>query len=553
MNKTFMKCFGSLVAVSLLALCCGEKPEPEPTPTPDPAPKAITLSPSSVSAPAEGGTYEVTVKTPFVPQVEAPSWVSVSNGTLSSYSVVTTLTVAANTEYEVRSATLTFKATGATSATLTVSQAAATKPDPPAPGYDGLASFFGLGWNLGNQMDAVYNSVTWETDKFGMPDETVWGSTKATKATFEGVRKAGFTSVRIPITWTRTIGSAPGYSIDESWLSRVEELVGFAHDAGLKVIINMHHDECHFISFLSDLDKLISEGKVPANKRDEWIARYKEVFWQNIADAPYNSELNTQIKEKIKGAWTQIANRFKDCGDDWLMMEGFNEINDGGWGWSEDFKKNPQKQSNTLNEWNQVFVDAVRATGHQNATRWLGVPSYCANPEFTKYMTIPTDPANKVAVSVHFYDPSDYTIGDAQYSDWGHTGAEGKKAAGSDEDHVKSVFGKLNSTYVAKGIPVYIGEFGCSMRSKSDTRAWAFYKYYMEYVVKAAKTYNLPCFLWDNGVSGSGKEKHGYINHGNGNYVGNSKEILDIISNAWSNDSDTYTLDYVYSKAPHIN
>ena len=315
----------------------------------------------------------------------------------------------------------------------------------------------------------------------------------------------------------------------------------------------MHHDECHFISFLNDLDDKISKGDVPSSKRNEWIARYKEIFWQNIADAANDADLNTQIKNKIKGAWTQIANRFKDYGDDWLMMEGFNEINDGGWGWSKDFKDNPQKQCNILNEWNQEFVDAVRATGGKNATRWLGVPSYCANPEFTKYMTIPTDPAQKVAVAVHFYDPSDYTIGKAQYSDWGHTGAAGKKAEGGDEDHVKTVFGKLYSTYVANGIPVYIGEFGCSMRSKSNSRAWAFYKYYMEYVVKAAKTYCLPCFLWDNGTGGTGQEQHGYINHGNGNYIGNSKEILDIISNAWSNENESYTLDVVYSKAPHIN
>ena len=109
---------------------------------------------------------------------------------------------------------------------------------------------------------------------------------------------------------------------------------------------------------------------------------------------------------------------------------------------------------------------------------------------------------------------------------------------------------KMGSEAIAKDIPVYMGEFGCSMRAKSNTRAWAFYKYYMEYVVKAAKTYNLPCFLWDNGVSGTGKEQHGYVHHGNGNYIGNSKEILDVIYKAWNNDSETYTLDYVYSTAP---
>ena len=518
-----------LTLVSMMCSCNGKKENPEPTPDPTPkAPTAITLSTSTLSAKAEGETFEITVKTPFVPQVEKPDWVTVTNGTLANYSVVTKLTVAANYSYEARSATLTFKATGATSATLTLTQAAATKPEPPAPGYDGLASFFGLGWNMGNQFDAYYNG-SWAGEKEGYPDETCWmpephEEYKASQATFDGVKAKGFSSVRIPISWLKMIGPAPDYTIDETWMNRIYEVVGYAHNAGLKVIINTHHDENHGVN--------------------------NDYQWQDIKNAANSSAKNEAIKAEIKAVWTQIANKFKDSGDDWLMMEGFNEINDGGWGWSEDFKKNPQKQCNILNEWNQEFVNAVRATGGKNATRWLGVPSYCANPGFTKYMTIPNDPAGKVAVSVHFYDPSDYTIGEAQYSDWGHTGAAGKKASGGDEDHVQEVFGMLYSTYIANGIPVYLGEFGCSMRPKSNSRAWAFYKYYMEYVVKAAKTYCLPCFLWDNGTGGTGQEQHGYIHHGNGNYIGNSKEVLDIISKAWSNESASYTLDYVYSKAP---
>ena len=524
MYKTFMKCFSCLIAVLALALCCGKTPEPTPTPEPDPAPKTITLSQTAISAGAEGGSYEITVKSPFVPQVEKPTWITVTSGTLKDYSVTVSVVVAANTAYEAREATLTFKATGATSATLKVSQAAAEKPEPPTPGEkDGLASFFGLGWNMGNHFDAYYNG-SWAGEKEGYPDETAWQGNKATQATFDGVKALGFTSVRIPISWLKMIGPAPEYKIDETWMNRVYEVVGFAHNAGLKVIINTHHDENHGV-----------------NNTYQWL---------DIKNAANNSELNTQIKAEIKAVWTQIATKFADCGDDWLMMESFNELNDGGWGWSDDFKKNPTKQANILNEWNQVFVDAVRATGGSNATRWLGVPSYCANPGFTKYMTIPNDPAKKIAVSVHCYDPSEYTIGDAQYSDWGHTGAEGKKVAGDNEKQIRDVFSDLYTRYISQDIPVYMGEFGCSMRAKSNARAWAFYKYYMEYVVKAARTYSVPCFLWDNGAEGDGKEKHGYINHGTGKPIGNSKEILDILKKAWFTEDEGYTLDYVYSTAP---
>ena len=374
-----------------------------------------------------------------------------------------------------------------------------------------LFGVLGLGWNLGNQLDAYSGN---------MPSETVWGNPKATQQTFDKVKAAGFSTVRIPVTWLGKIGAAPDYTIDASWMARVTEVVGYAHNAGLNVIVNTHHDENH-----------------------------NDDHWLNLKDAPSNAALNTQIKEEITAVWTQIANNFKDCGD-WLFFEGFNELNDGGWGWSADFKADPTRQCNVLNEWMDCFVKAVRATGGNNATRWLGIATYAANPNYVQYLKLPTDTASKLMISVHFYDPSDYTIGDAQYSDWGHTGAAGKKASGSDEDYVEALFKSLCYKYVNRGIPVYIGEFGCSMRNKADSRAWAFYKYYMEYVVKAAHTYGLPAILWDNGAEGYGKEHHPYIHHGTGDYIGSSKEIVDVIVKAMTNTSSSYTLESLYNNAP---
>ena len=73
----------------------------------------------------------------------------------------------------------------------------------------------------------------------------------------------------------------------------------------------------------------------------------------------------------------------------------------------------------------------------------------------------------------------------------------------------------------------------------------------MEYVVKAAKTYGLPCFVWDNGGDGSaGQEKHGYIHHGTGKYLGNAAEVVAKMKKAWFTTSDSYTLEYVYNTAP---
>ena len=394
-----------------------------------------------------------------------------------------------------------------------------TENEPEDPGTDvhlsedawELATQLGLGWNMGNQMDATSGN---------MPSETAWGNPVCTQQTFTNLKKAGFTSVRIPITWLEKIGEAPDYKIDEAWMGRVAEIVGYAENAGLYAIINTHHDECN-----------------------------KDGRWLDLLKASQNADFNTETKAKIKAVWTQIANKFKDKGD-WLIMESFNELQDGGWGWSTTFLADPTKQCGILNEWNQVFVDAVRATGDNNATRWLGVPTYAASPSFVDYFSMPSDPAGKTMLAVHYYDPSEYTIGDAQYSDWGHTGASDKKASGGDEVQLNATFNKLMRNYVNKGIPVYLGEFGCSMRNKSDSRAWAFYLYYMEYVAKAARTYGMPAFLWDNGVSGYGKEHHGYINHGTGAYMGNSKEVIDKLVKAMTGDDTSYTLESVYNNAP---
>ena len=117
---------------------------------------------------------------------------------------------------------------------------------------------------------------------------------------------------------------------------------------------------------------------------------------------------------------------------------------------------------------------------------------------------------------------------------------------------MRKVLGKLSTEFVQKGIPVYLGEFGCSMRKQSEARAWAFYKYYLEYVVKAARTYGMPCLLWDNGVVGAGAENHGYLDHGTGAYINGSEPLIETMVKAWSSTDASYTLQSVYDSAPQL-
>ena len=372
-----------------------------------------------------------------------------------------------------------------------------------------VALSLGVGWNLGNQMDAYSK---------GIADETAWGNPVATQALFDTLKSKGFSTVRIPVTWLGHIGEAPDYKIDEIWLNRVVELVEMAEKAGLNAIVNMHHDG--------------------GNSR----------HWLNIKDAALDPEKNEEIKKEIIALWTQIAEAMKDKSN-FLMFESFNEIHDGGWGWGAN-RTDGGKQYECLNQWNQVFVDAVRATGGNNAERWLGVPSYVTNIDLAVdgSMQLPSDDAKRVMVSVHFYDPNDFAL-NSDVTDWGHTGDKDKKGKViQDEDYIKSQFGKLTSYWVDKGVPVYIGETGPS--NNIDARGNAFRNYYLEYMHKAAREAGLAVIYWDNGAVGAGTDKFGLFRHSDGMILNNSEEAINAMLTGGTCPDEDYTLETVFEKAP---
>jgi endoglucanase len=333
----------------------------------------------------------------------------------------------------------------------------------------------------------------------------------------DGVQAAGFKAVRICTTWEGHIGPAPAYRIEDKWLDRVAEIVGYAERAGLVAIVNTHHDE---------------------------------TYWQDISKCINNAANHEKVKDEVFALWTQIAERFKDKGE-WLVFESFNEIQDGGWGWSEAFRKNPGAQYKILNEWNQTFVDAVRATGGENATRWLGIPGYAANPGFTiAGLVLPTDytSANRLMVAVHDYDPYDYTLKDPLIRQWGHTAAADKRLSGDNEKAVVDVFDNLKAAYLDQGIPVYLGEMGCSRHTAEDL---PYQRYYMEYFCKAAADHLLPMYLWDNGAKGTGSERHAYIDHGTGQFADDeARTLVGLMVKAVTTKDPAYTLQSVYDAAP---
>ena len=466
----------------------------------------MTSDKTSISFDRFGGETVVTVTSSMQPSASTDaSWCLVQTGTIGS-DKTTAITVAApaNRKASAQSGTLTVTC-GTQKLSIPLSLEAYQKPETaaataltPEMVFEAMAP----GWNMGNHMDAISNDVA---------SETAWGNAKATQATLDGVKAAGFKAVRICVTWQGHIGEAPAYRLDEQWLGRVEEIVGYAEKAGLVAIVNTHHDESYWLDI---------------NKASE------------------------KTKDEIISVWSQIAQRFKDKGE-WLVMESFNEIQDGGWGWSEAFKADPKRQYDILNSWNQVFVDAVRATGGNNATRWLGIPGYAASPQFTiAGLTLPQDytSANRLIVAVHDYDPYNYTLSNPLVAQWGHTADPAKRCSDQDEKNVVDVFDNLKAAYLDKDIPVYLGEFGCSRHKEEDL---PYQMYYIEYFCKAAADHLLPMYLWDNGVSGSGSETHGYFNHGTGQLLDETaKALVERIVKAATNKETAYTLESVYNSAP---
>lgn len=325
-----------------------------------------------------------------------------------------------------------------------------------------------LGWNLGNALDA--------------PDgETSWGNPPITQELLAAVAQAGFDLVRIPVTWSKHTGPGPDYVIEASWFDRVEEVVGYAHRAGLYAVIDLHHDGADGF-----------EGV-------EWLTL-------NDASGATTAENDAAVKARFVTLWTQIAERFAHHGEE-LLFESMNEIHDG-------YGAPDPRHMKFINQLNQTFVRLVRASGGNNAERHLVVPGYNTNIEHTVAgFELPTDStANRLILSVHFYDPYLYAL-QAKTHTWG-SASPGRDDWGQ-EAHVVEQFDKLKAKFVDRGIPVLMGEYGATHQAGYED----YRRYYMEYVTKAAVDRGILPVYWDNGGRGSGGEKFGLFDRNSGSVL----------------------------------
>ncbi len=331
-----------------------------------------------------------------------------------------------------------------------------------------------IGWNLGNALDA--------------PDgETSWGNPPITRELLAWVLDAGFRIVRIPVTWSKHTGPGPDYLVDKAWIERVRQVVDHARAAGLYAIINVHHDG--------------ADG-------------FKEVEWLTLNDANGNTtaENDAVVQTRFVKVWTQIAQAFGDYGEE-LLFESMNEIHDG-------YGAPDPRHMARINQLNQTFVDLVRKSGGNNAQRHLVVPGYNTNIEHTlKGFQLPTDSTqNRLTLSVHFYDPYLFAL-QAKVHTWG-AASPGRDDWGQ-EDHVVKQFDQLKATFIDRGIPVLMGEYGATHQAGYED----YRRYYMEYVTKAAVERGIVPVYWDNGGQTSGGESFGLFDRRSGSVL--HPEILE--------------------------
>ena len=329
-----------------------------------------------------------------------------------------------------------------------------------------ITEAMGLGWNLGNQLEASSG---------GLPSETCWGNPEITKELIDTVKAQGFKTVRIPVSYLDMIGDGPDYKIDTDWLDRVQEVVDYVVDNDMFAIVNMHGDGYYTVDH----------------------------SWLLCAE---DDDKQTEIKDKYGKVWTQIADRFKDY-DQHLIFESMNEE------FNNDYGKPDEKAYDNINAYNQIFVDSVRATGSNNEKRWLLLPGWNTNIDYTandEYnFKIPTDKGCKadgkrIMISVHYYDPFNFTIDENKTAktQWGKYAVKNYDNWGQ-EDYVDSQMALLNEKFVSQGYPVVIGEFGAQDKTEKFADYNEFRRYWAEYLIKAAKKNGVVCVYWDNGYNGN--------------------------------------------------
>lgn len=317
-----------------------------------------------------------------------------------------------------------------------------------------FADSLGTGWNLGDTLDAIDRSLSY-TEPSGLDSETLWANPYTTKEMIACVKDAGFGFIRIPVTWRHHFDTENGYKIDKEWLDRVQQIVDWSLECGLKAIINIHHDTT-----------------MNETQPDQWFID-DEAHYESTAAV-------------VKSLWGQIADRFKDY-DENLIFEIFNEP---GYLYAK-YKGHGNNESRAvLNKLNTDAFETIRAAGGKNDTRYVLFPTHGAVNDYqcSSALELPDDP--HVLVSVHCYVLENNNI-------WKHMLMIQKFFLNRGYGTVITEFG---SQYW------YIAEDGTWIRrydlsNEEDRKIVDGIAETYAYYVNTAEKFGISCCIWDDGQS----------------------------------------------------
>jgi endoglucanase len=324
-----------------------------------------------------------------------------------------------------------------------------------------LVSQMKLGWNLGNTLDA--SDLSWLGANASVSQlERAWGNPVTTQANIDAIKNGGFDIIRIPVSWAKAANS--NYIIRSDWMDRVTEVVNYAVNNDMYIVLNTHHDEGIF---------------------------------------KFTNAAKTESLKAFRIIWEQIALNFKNYNEK-LIFEGLNEPRTKGS--SAEWNGGTSEERSILNEYYEIFVDIVRKSGGNNDKRVLMVNTYAASANSTAVngLNVPPDTAaNKIIVSIHAYAPYNFALNQGS----GSTDVWSISNSRDTSDIINALTPAYNK-FVQNGIPVIMGEFGAVNRNNNDNAraAWA------EYYTSQASQRGIPCIIWDNGGFTGNGELFGFLN-----------------------------------------
>ena len=248
---------------------------------------------------------------------------------------------------------------------------------------------------------------------FERPRNGSWSGRLPVATDLHEIAALGFDTVRFPIRWSAYAAEEAPYTIEPGFFDKVDEVIGWAKDNDLNIIIDMHH-----------YDELFEN---PKDHSDRFVA-----LWRQLAEH-YRDEPASVMFELINEPHKNLTNDVVEP----LLARALAEVR----------KTNPTRK---------VIM---------GGESWSGIESLAT-------FDPPTDP--NVIATFHFYQPFYFTH---QGASWIDPSPPAPAKFGSDEDYawLDKMTEATVAFQERTGVPLFLGEFGAI--NSADLKERARYTY----------------------------------------------------------------------------